>query len=71
MNNYWQGEFPKVDTGDDGFKGMAPVKSFPPSDFGLYDLAGNCWEWVNDNYHYYYYSMLIGEELKKCEADGR
>ena len=46
--NIWQGEFPTVDTGDDGYAGTCPVKAFPPNDFGLYSMTGNTWEWCQD-----------------------
>ncbi len=46
--NIWQGEFPKVDTGDDGYKGTCPVDAFPPNGFGLYSLSGNAWDWCAD-----------------------
>ncbi len=46
--NIFQGSFPRSDSGDDGFVGTAPVKSFPPNGFGLYELSGNAWEWCSD-----------------------
>ena len=46
--NVWQGEFPTRNTAKDGYAGTAPVGSFPPNDFGLYNVSGNVWEWCQD-----------------------
>lgn len=46
--NIWQGEFPREDTGEDGFRGPCPVDAFPPNGFGLYSMTGNSWEWCAD-----------------------
>ena len=46
--NIWQGTFPDLNTADDGYVGTAPAKAFPPNGFGLYNVAGNVWEWTAD-----------------------
>jgi formylglycine-generating enzyme required for sulfatase activity len=46
--NVWQGEFPHRDTAADGFAGTAPVRTYPPNGFGLFQMTGNAWEWCAD-----------------------
>ncbi len=65
MGNTFQGNFPNNDDGRDGFKGLAPVKQYPANGYGLYDMAGNVWEWCADWYRADYY----GKSASNTVAD--
>jgi sulfatase-modifying factor enzyme 1 len=58
MANTYQGHFPDHNNGEDGYTGIAPVAQYPPNGYGLYDMAGNVWQWSSDWYRPDYYQQL-------------
>lgn len=62
--NIYHGKFPVKDTGDDGFAGIAPVAQYPPNSYGLFDIAGNVWEWCSDWYRPDAYESSAGSVVR-------
>ncbi|MEX2672708.1 MAG: formylglycine-generating enzyme family protein [Phycisphaeraceae bacterium] len=61
LANTWQGKFPVENAVEDGHAGTSPVMSFPANGYGLYDMAGNVWEWTSDWFHPQSYRDAAGE----------
>jgi formylglycine-generating enzyme required for sulfatase activity len=66
LANIWHGEFPHRNTKEDGYYRTAPVKTFKPNGNGLYDMAGNVWEWCGDWYRADAYAIRV----QQLGADG-
>lgn len=71
MANTYQGSFPARNLNLDGFEGTAPIKSFPPNDYGLYDMIGNVWEWTSDFYDAEYYASVSGKVVENPHGSSK
>ncbi|MEM9885542.1 MAG: formylglycine-generating enzyme family protein [Bacteroidota bacterium] len=69
--NFWQGLFPYQNTEQDGYFGTAPVKTFLPNAYGLYDMAGNVWEWCSDWYRNDYYQDVVSSVQQNPSGPSR
>ncbi len=63
--NTFQGHFPDRNTAEDGYSSTSPVRAFQPNTFGLYDMAGNVWQWCSDWYRADYYSKLTSVAVSR------
>ena len=68
--NTWEGDFPVNNSKADGFELRAPVKSYPPNDYGIYDMAGNVWEWTSDWYNGNYYKEINNSNATLINPSG-
>jgi formylglycine-generating enzyme required for sulfatase activity len=59
--NIWQGQFPNENKLEDGFRQTSPVRTYPSNRYGLFDMAGNVWEWCADWYRPDYYEKTTGK----------
>jgi formylglycine-generating enzyme required for sulfatase activity len=65
MANIHEGSFPSHDSGEDGYAGIAPVAQYPANGYGLYDMAGNVWQWMKDWYRPDYYAQLAAKGVAR------
>jgi formylglycine-generating enzyme required for sulfatase activity len=63
--NFYQGLFPVQNTKSDGYELTAPVASYEPNDYGLYDMSGNVWEWCQDWFDVEYYKNCFPKNEKE------
>jgi formylglycine-generating enzyme required for sulfatase activity len=70
MLNRWTGRFPFLNDKADGFAGTSPVATYPPNGYGLYDMAGNVWNWCSDLYHADTFARRANDIPSCCDPRG-
>jgi sulfatase modifying factor 1 len=69
--NIWQGKFPEKNHGSDGYVGTAPVDSYKPNGYGLYNVSGNVWEWCADWFTPTYHKVTADKNPRFDQSTGK
>ncbi|WP_232016545.1 formylglycine-generating enzyme family protein [Paenibacillus baekrokdamisoli] len=69
--NIWQGKFPTKNNASDGYAGTAPVHTYEPNGYGLYNMSGNVWEWCADWFNPAYHLQTANRNPRFEQATGK